>query len=388
MNLKSKKIKISVIGPSWPFRGGIAKFTTELAEKLSRKGHLASFISPENQYPKILFPGKSDRDEQSCKQLSFTRSLYSYYQPWTWKKVIREIEASEAECIVAPHWSMTSAPFLSYLIRRSPKPVIPIVHNFSDHDSLPGGPRIMEWVLKGGAGYLHHNPEFSELSFFKKRADRVKCHLHPVTETKRLGITSAKKQFGIPKGKITFLFYGLIRKYKGLEVFLDALELLPESSPIALLIAGEPWTGKRELENRLNKLSKKFWIQSKLEWISEEETRIWFSAADAVVLPYLRATGSGVAAQAFAFQKPILTTRTGSLGHLVKSGVNGLVCKPGSPEELDKNIKRFLNPKMRERLNLGMRNVLPESWEDYVESLVSLAENSVEEKVEKGIRVH
>lgn len=377
MNLSHRKIKVGVVGPSWPFRGGIAKFTTELAEKLSEKGHLSTLISPRRQYPRIFFPGKIDRDEKSCKKLSLRRSVYSYYEPWTWREVIREIKSSDADCIVAPHWTAASAPFLAYLIRRSPKPVIPIVHNFSDHDSLIGSRRFSEWTLKGGVGFLHHNPEFSKLRFFKKRHREVVCQMHPVSKVRSLQTHFAKKKLGVPEGVVTFLFYGLIRPYKGLDVLFKAIHLLPKELKVGFLIAGEPWAKQDYIKAEIKKLSKKFWIGHQLTWISEKDTPLWFSAADAVVLPYIKATGSGVAAQAFAFQKPILTTQTGSLERLVKDGVNGLISKPGSPEELAEKIEKFLDPKLRAELTAGMINSPKESWEKYVESLVSLAERSV-----------
>ena len=378
MSFKSNNIRVGLVGPSWPFRGGIAKYTTQLAHELSQRGYLVSFVSPEKQYPKILFPGKSDKDFQSCKPLPLTKALYSYFEPWTWRKVIKEMKVSNVECIVAPHWSTTSAPFLKYLIHNSPKPVIPIVHNFSDHDLFACSSRWMEWVLKGGAGYLHHNPEFSDLRFFKSRADRVRCHLLPVNQSNKIEPSVAKDLLGVPKGKTVFLFYGLIRKYKGLNVFLEALKSLPGSLPIAVLIAGEPWQRKKQLEVCLEELSQKFWIKSKLDWISEKETARWFSAADGVVLPYLKATGSAVASQAFSYEKPILTTRTGSMNQLIKDGVNGLLSHPGSAHELATNIETFLEPGVSERLSLGVRNSPTETWESYVDSLLSLAEKVVE----------
>ncbi len=382
MELRKKNIQIGLVGPSWPFRGGIAKYTTELAHQLSKKGHLASFINPKKQYPQILFPGKTQKDEHSCNRVSSSKSIYSYYEPWTWRAVLKELEASKADCIVVPHWSLVSAPFLSYLTRRSSKPVIAIVHNFTDHGLRFRSRRISEWVLNKGAGYLHHNPEFSKLDFFKTRSERVECQLLPIIKNKQIKNTSPKiggpkKKIQIPEGLVTFLFFGLIRPYKGLNILLDAMESLPPQAPIALLIAGEPWGKNKELEIRLQKMAKNRWIQWELKWISEEETPIWFSAADVVVLPYLEATGSAVAAQALSFGKPILATRTGSLPYIIKHGENGLICESNNTSDLANGLTRFLNQKLRDKLTRGAKTSGLKDWSSYVEGLVRIAEKSL-----------
>lgn len=371
-----KKIKIGVVGPSWPFRGGIAKFTTQLAENLAKRGHLGSFIVPQKQYPGWLFPGKTDRDEKACKKLSVLKPLYSYYEPWTWSKVVENIQASDVDCVVVPQWSLASSPFLSYLTRRTSKPVIPIIHNFSDHDSKIKNRRWMEWTLKKGSAFIHHNPEYSSLNFFKKRSDRVACQLHPVSKASSVSNKGSREKFHIPKSSTVFLFFGLIRPYKGLDTLLDAIQLLNPNSSMAFLIAGEPWKDKNKIQNKIHELSKKYWIHSNLNWIPEEEARYWFSACDAVVCPYIKATGSGVVAQALAYKKPVLTTKTGSLNHVICDGVNGLVCPPNSPVELAKTIERFLDDKVQHKLKIGCSTFANDSWDEYVNGLLKLAHQS------------
>ena len=166
----------------------------------------------------------------------------------------------------------------------------------------------------------------------------------------------------------------MIRLYKGLDILLDAIESLPPQAPIALLIAGEPWEKNKELEIRLQNMSKNRWIQWELKWISEEETPIWFSAADVVVLPYLEATGSAVAAQALSFGKPILATRTGSLPYIIKHGENGLICASNNTAALANGLTRFLNQKLRDKLTRGTKTSELKNWSSYIEGLVRIAE--------------
>lgn len=377
MRQTSNKLRIGVVGPSWPFRGGIAKFTTELAKNLSREGYLKCFISVSKQYPQFLFPGKSDKDENSCRKVDLAKPIYSYYEPWTWRRVIREIDKSDLDCVIAPYWSSASAPFLSYLARKSSRPVIPIIHNFLDHDSVIKSPKLSEWALKRATAFVHHNPEFSNLEFFRRQSNKVLFKAHPVTSVRNSSLRLSRMKLKIPEGLTCFLFFGLIRPYKGLDVLLDAMELLPSDAPVAFLIAGEPWTKRKHYERRLRKLSDKFFIHSKLEWIPEQETACWFSAADAIVCPYLKATGSGVVSQALAFQRPVLTTDTGSMSYVIHEGKTGLLSEPGSAKALARNIELFLSPKVRKKLESGIKEASGFTWKSYVDSLVDLAERSI-----------
>ena len=161
-----------------------------------------------------------------------------------------------------------------------------------------------------------------------------------------------------------------------METLFEAVEFLSPKLPIAFLIAGEPWTKNSEIQKRIARISEKFWVHSHLKWVPEEEAVYWFNASDAVVCPYLKATGSGVVAQALSYKKPVLTTDTGSLKYVVSHGRNGLLCPPNSPKALAKNIELFLEKKVQGQLKMGSKSSANQSWDKYVSGLIDLAESS------------
>jgi glycosyltransferase involved in cell wall biosynthesis len=337
---------------------------------------IAKFITPNRQYPTWLYPGTSDIDKLACPQLSWTISNFSYYEPWTWHRVITEIENSETDCVLVPYWSGFHLPFLSYLFNRLKKPIFTVIHNFKDHETKPMVSFFSEKILRKSSGFFHHNPDYNALPFFESRKDRVFFHPLPAFKANLMDKLEARTRLGIPQNKTYFLFFGLIRPYKGLETLLEALKTRPNTEEIGLLVAGEPWTDSEILLKKIERLPKNLFKLIRLQWIPEEDAPIWFSATDAVILPYLKASSSAIAAQALAYGKPILGTQTGSLKEVVQHNVNGLLCEPNSPEQLNTILTSFLDPQIRKRLTVKTDHNDFFSWESYTEALNNLANSS------------
>jgi glycosyltransferase involved in cell wall biosynthesis len=375
MTTACQKPVFCVIGPSWPFRGGIAKYTTRTAQELYHRGQLSKFITPNKQYPNWLYPGTTDVDEEACPKLFWALSNFCFYKPWTWNKVIELLQNSKTDYILIPYWTSFHLPFLYYLLQKQTKPSITIVHNFDDHEKKPCSSFFSKKILGKFSGFLHHNQEFNSLPFFTSRKNKVKFHPLPAFQPQLLSAHEARAKLGIPSNKIYFLFFGLIRKYKGLDTLLEALKTLPNPEQVGLLLAGESWTGKEAILKKLETLPKEIFRHVQLDWIPENETHLWFSAADAVILPYRKASSSAIAAEALAYRKPILATQTGSLTDVVQHNVNGLLCPPDSPEDLKKILISFLAPKTRERLVKNMSSGKNFSWESYADALNGLAKS-------------
>ena len=174
---------------------------------------------------------------------------------------------------------------------------------------------------------------------------------------------------------MAILCFGLIRPYKGVEGLLEAVARVPSGTPIVLLLAGEPWGRLRgELRRRIARPELSGRIVAHLEWVPEVETALWFSAADAAVLPYRSATGSAVAAQALGFGLPVVGTAVGGIAEVVEDGVNGLLVPPGDPEALASALGRIADPTLRASLAKGARSVSARwSWASYAELLERLA---------------
>lgn len=372
-------MKVLVVGPSWPFRGGIARTTTGLAEALAQQGALAGFCVPARQYPRWLYPGQEDRDEAACPRLPQARACFSLFNPFSWRLLRGTLRELAPEAVVLPHWTGAWAPLELFLAQQK-VPVFGIVHNPFDHSGTPLSRWASRAVLRRFRGYFAHAKSVAwQLSrWFPEKPLRV--HPLPPPPVTPMAKLHARQQLGIAQDAVVFLFFGLVRPYKGLDVLLDAARLLPKDRNWLLAVAGEIWGDAWEWESRLRD---PFWRSRLLwhpRWVPEEESRVWFSAADAVVLPYRRATGSAVAAQALAYGLPLVATRTGGLEEVVEEGVNGLLAEPSDVVGLAQALQQLLDPGERERLATGARLVGGRwSWDSYASCLLDL--------VREGLRV-
>jgi glycosyltransferase involved in cell wall biosynthesis len=142
-----------------------------------------------------------------------------------------------------------------------------------------------------------------------------------------------------PRGRLELLFFGFIRPYKGLDVLFDALALLGDSS-IHLTVVGEPWCDREHLKAMLAKCGAPN-VDLVLEYVTDVVAANAFARADLVVLPYRAASGSGVAAVAYRYGKPVLASRVGGLVDVVEDGVSGILVDPGSAQALAAAISRI-----------------------------------------------
>mgnify|MGYP001207866102 CR=1 FL=1 len=366
--------RLALVGPSWPFRGGIARTTTELAAELERRGTLAAFLTPRRQYPGWLYPGGGDRDPAACPRLGVAQPCFAVLEPWTWAGAGRRLRAAAPAALVLPYWTWAWAPLHVYLVRRSRCPVVAVVHNPADHDASPWHRRVARAVLRRCGGFLCHAGEVAKVvgSAFPDRPLAV----HPLPPI--LGSAgdrqAARRQLGVPEGAVAVLCFGLIRPYKGIDVLLEAVARLPAEAPLLVLLAGEPWGGARaELERRLAEPALAGRVRAHLRWVPEEEVGWWAAAADAAVLPYRRATGSAVAALMLGYGLPLVATAVGGLAEVVEDEVNGLLVPSADPTALAAALQRLLAPELRGRLAAGARaSATRWSWGAYARTLEEL----------------
>jgi glycosyltransferase involved in cell wall biosynthesis len=165
---------------------------------------------------------------------------------------------------------------------------------------------------------------------------------------------AAREQLGIRSDRV-LLFFGYVRKYKGLHVLLEALALVPESLGVELLVAGEFYEDQGPYRELIASRGLGSRVRLVPQYIPNEQVRAYFSASDAVVLPYLSGTQSGIAQIAFNFDRPVIATSAGGLGEVVKEGLTGLVIPPDDPAALAGAIRRFYERNLGEQLTAGVR---------------------------------
>ncbi len=338
MTAEAQFHRVVVIGPVPPFRGGIAQHTAMLGRALSEVAE-TMIVSFARQYPSWLFPGASDRDPDAAPLEDPTPHFtIDTLNPLTWRKAIREIAAYAPDLVVIPWWTFFLAPCFYYLAgacRRRGWHVRFFCHNVVDHEAAWWKLALARFVLTKGSSYVTHTrPDAANLRRMVPAAE-VFVHPHPIYDqfppsSRRLPRRAARE----------LLFFGLVRPYKGLDVLIEAMGRL-KGEDVALSVVGEFWDGRDEAGKRIRELGLDDRIELVPRYVSDAEAADYFARADAVVLPYRNATGSGVVALAFHYDKPVIASRVGGLADVVVDGSSGYLVPPGDPEALAAAIRRL-----------------------------------------------
>jgi len=325
-------LKIVSIGPAFPLRGGIANFNLALSREFKQSGHTIEIISFSYQYPRFLFPGKTQYEEGPVPvdiKISF---LISSVNPFSWFRTVRYIRNFNPGILVIHYWMPFMAISLGKIIRMAKKRgqirVIAVTHNIIPHEKHAGWKFLTRYFLKSCDGFITMSSTVSDaLNAFRLKAPSA-CIPHPVYNIfgERVSRKSAAEFLGLQPTMNFLLFFGLIRKYKGLEILLKAMPYIAQQiKDIKLIIAGEFYTGKENYFNLINELRILEHIHIVNRFIPSEEVKFFFSIADLVVQPYLSATQSGITQIAYHFEVPMVVTDVGGLAELVPNGKAGYV---------------------------------------------------------------
>jgi len=351
--------RYALIGPTYPYRGGIAHYTTLLAEAL-RKQHEVLFISFSQQYPRWLFPGRSDRDPSARPLRTEAEYLLNPLNPWSWWRTLRRLREWRPEVVVIPWWVPFWAPAWSVLgraIKRLPgQPrLLFVCHNVLPHEQgrLPWLlPWLTQFTLSPADGFILHAAADEQI--LREILPEANCRVTPIPTYAALGERETVLPVALPEGCPLLLFAGFVRPYKGLDVLLEALPLVLAKRPLHLLVAGEFWQGTIPYQEQINRLQIQHAVTLLNEYLPDEVLAACMKRADVVVLPYRSATQSAVVQVAFGHGKPVITTNVGGLGEVVTQGQTGLVVPPEDPAALAAAIERFfaeeMGPKMVEKI--------------------------------------
>ena len=372
-------MKICLIGPTYPFRGGISHYTTLLYKHLLSR-HSVTFISFIRQYPKVLFPGKTDIDpsKKHFREKGVLPILDSM-NPFTWLRSALKIINMRPDLVIIPWWVSFWAPqfwTISSLTRIfSDSKILFLCHNVVEHESKWIDKILTRFVLKKGDLFIVHSSEDKQnlLSMFP--AANVRKSFHPtydVFNSEDSFPETVRGKYGI-KGHV-ILFFGFIREYKGLKYLIKALPEVLSNVKVTLLVVGEFWKDKDEYLHLIKELKLEGHVILVDEYVPNEEVGFYFRASDLVVQPYVSATGSGIIQIAFGFNKPIIATKVGSLPEVVVDGKTGYLVPPKSPHELaDAIIKFFQLGNIKEfSVNVRQENY-KFSWDRMVDVIEELA---------------
>jgi glycosyltransferase involved in cell wall biosynthesis len=367
-------MKIALISPAHPLRGGIAALSERLAHELQQQGHEVLVYSFSLQYPSILFPGKTQlTDDPAPEGLKIIASINSI-NPFSWWKTGRAIARFQPDRVIVRYWLPFMGPALGTIIRVmrlfSRKPIVTtgLIDNIIPHEKRPGDRLFSRYFASVCSDFLTMSTSVQEeLKGFSSMPARFAPH--PIYDQygEIMPKKDARELLGIPTQAKLALFFGFIRPYKGLDLLLKAM---PQSPDLHLIIAGEcyeDWTPYQEIIDQ-HQLKDRIWLFT--DFIPAGEVRLFFSAADIVVQPYKSATQSGISQIAYHFECPMLVTNVGGLPEIVQHGKSGYVLSP-DPDEIAVALIDFFENNRMEAMQSSVRTEKKRfSWIYFVEKLL------------------
>jgi glycosyltransferase involved in cell wall biosynthesis len=337
---------VVIIGPAYPLRGGLATFNQRLAQEFISQGHSCEIISFSLQYPSLLFPGKTQLSNDPAPAGIRILSMINSINPINWMQTGRFLKKEKPDLIVVRFWIPFMGAALGTILRQVKKnchtKIICIADNIIPHESRPGDKALTKYFLKACDSFITMSEKvMQDLKQFQPNKP-AKLVRHPLYDSfgEKLSKEEARKHLSLEASAKIILFFGFIRKYKGLDLLLQAMADENLGKEIKLLVAGEFYEDAHpyfELVKQL-KLENRVIMQNK--FIPDSEVRYYLSAADCVVQPYRNATQSGVTPLAYHFEKPMIVTNVGGLPDLVPDNKAGLVCEP-HPASIAAAIQRF-----------------------------------------------
>jgi glycosyltransferase involved in cell wall biosynthesis len=348
-------MKITIVGTASPLRGGIAHYNALLYRELS-VSHDVDVVTFRRQYPGFLFPGKTQKEEGTADEfLVPSRVLVDSVSPFNWVSTGLSIRSRRPDLLIFKYWLPFFGPCFGTIARvvksGTRAKVIFICDNVIPHERRPGDRLFTRYAFGAGDGFVVQSRavERDLLSLFPGVPHAYVPH--PVYNGfgSPLPRSEARARLGITATNV-LLFFGYVRKYKGLHVLLDAMALLGERRDIALLVVGEFYDGEQAYREQISRLGLDGIVTLRSDYVPNEEVKYYFSAADALVLPYTSATQSGIAQIAYHFDLPVIATNVGGLSEVVRDGVTGLLVPPDDPRALAGRIVEYFTSVDRDRL--------------------------------------
>jgi len=347
---------ICIVGPSKRFLSGISYYTIRLANAMS-ENKVVSVICFRQLLPTFLFPGKSHVGK-NISDLNFSPGIpvfdgMDYNNPLTWIQAYSFLKSQEPDVIILQWWTSSVAHMQLILkafgvLLNRPKIIVEfheVVDPFEEsilpirlYSKFTG-----KLLRRGLAAYITHSESDKELISKRYSIASEKIHVIPHglydQYGKLLNTKEAKSRLFI-KEEFLILSFGLIRKYKGIPYLIKAFEQLPSEiiKKSRLLIVGEIWEDKKELFDQIEASAFREKITITDEYIPDEKVNIYFSAADVVVLPYLRASQSGIAHIAMTFGKPVIVSEVGGLKESMAGYEGTFFVPPGDVKAIQRQL--------------------------------------------------
>jgi len=376
--MQNKSIDYLIIGPAHPYRGGIAETNHELALAFKKNGKKVQIWTFNKLYPNFIFPGKTQFSNQNApKNIDIKRMIHAY-SPFRWYSVVKEIKALNPEVIIFRYWTPFLAICYGYIARNVNSNIkcIGMVDNWIPHEN-----RISDKFLNNYFG----NSCSSFVTLSKSVANEIKLNFnkpilkgfHPINEFLPVPISKieARKNLNLSSSASYILFFGLIRKYKGLDLLIDAFSIYQKKNQNTyLLIVGEFYENKNKYLRHIDNLDLKNKVVLYPEFINSNQTRNFFCASDCVAQTYRSASQSGVTPLSYHYGLPILVSNLNGLIKPIKNDDSGIITELNSTS-IAKGLNEILQPKalmkFRKNIQSSRSNY---SWKKFNQRMIHFIE--------------
>jgi len=329
--------KVIIIGSAWPLRaGGLATFNERLAKQFIQEGFDTSIYTFSLQYPNFLFPGSTQLSNEPAPAHLKIKACINSINPLNWVKVGNELRKLKPDYIVVRFWMPFFGPCLGTILklvnRNKFTQIICIADNVIPHEKRMGDTLLTKYFFSSIHRFVTMSEKVNQdlKTFTQKPSINI---VHPIYDNfgDIISKEEARKHLALPVNEKIILFFGFIRKYKGLDLLLEAMNNASiREANIKLLIAGEFYDNKEEYELIISKYNLANSVYLRTQFIDNSEVKYYLSASDFVIQPYKNATQSGVTPLAYHFEKPMLVTNVGGLANLVPHMEVGIVTEPNA----------------------------------------------------------
>ena len=323
--------KVIIIGPAFPYRGGIANFNNSLALEYKKQGADVKIYSFSLQYPSLLFPGKTQYENGVPPENIEIIPVINSINPFNWFKVARIIKKEYPDYVIFRYWLPFMAPALGTIAKllRDTTKVFAITDNVIPHEKRFGDYFLTKYFISKCDAFLTLSSSvLGDLKKFTNSKEKIFIP-HPIYDSfgdivdKKI----AKKNLGLDLDGKYLLFFGFIRKYKGLDIMLEVMsDKRIQELGIKLIVAGEFYENKNEYISKIEELNISDYVILESDFIPEDQVRNYFCASDLITQTYRTATQSGVTQIAYHFERPMLVTNVGGLAEIVPHNKVGYVC--------------------------------------------------------------
>lgn len=372
-------MRFAYVGTAYPMRGGIAQFNALLARELART-HAVDFYSFTRQYPSLLFPGKTQIETGADPAPVGARAMVDSIGPLSWVRTANAIARARTDVILFKYWIPFFAPCFGTIARRARKKggarTILICDNVIPHEKRPFDASLTRYMMDGADAFIVMSRSvMDDLRRFRPDAPARLVH-HPLYTHfgEPVAKDEARHRLGWSPTERVLLFFGYIRRYKGLDLLLRAMPEIHRRTGARLVVLGEFYEDRAPYDRIVSDLKLQEIVEMTGDYVPSEAVGPIFSACDAAVLPYRSATQSGIIQVAYQLERPVICTRVGGLDEMLTDGVTGLLVPPEDEAALVAAVQRYFDEGLEDRLVAGLRKEKATmGWDSLAAAVVDLA---------------